>query len=184
MLKLTLTLCLAVYAGFVVWGQPIERTDGQIPVRPVMAAQASSGYDRPVILSDAQDGAASVTRTAVASTIVPDAAAIAAAAPAPDAQMPRRIGEPVMVRLSETDDAAPASDSDRTATEAEAALFRVTGSRVNMRSGPSTAYGVIDSLAEGTLAERVGEADEGWMEIRVPDTGRTGYMSARFLQPA
>ncbi len=53
-----------------------------------------------------------------------------------------------------------------------------------MRGGPSTADGVIDSLAEGTLAEAIGETVDGWREIRDVETGRTGFMSARFLQPA
>ena len=182
MLKMTLTLCIAIYAGFVLWGQPLEQTGEPAPARPAMAMQTGPGYDRPVILSTQQAGQATVTRAAVTATVVPDAAAIAAATPAPDAAEARRIGEPTLVRLARPN--ADAADPVAAAAEPEGDLFRVTGSRVNMRGGPSTAYGVIDSLAEGTLAEAIGETVDGWREIRDVETGRTGFMSARFLQPA
>lgn len=183
MLKMTLTLCLAIYAGFVVWGQPVERTAGTETARPAMAVQSGPRYDRPVILSEAQGGSVPVTRAAVTATIVPDAAAIAAAMPAPEALDVQRIGEPSVVRLAKPDPASARSDAEGTPATDEA-LFRVTGSRVNMRSGPATSFGVVDSLAEGTLAEAIGDPVDGWMEIRDVDTGRTGFMSARFLQPA
>ena len=59
----------------------------------------------------------------------------------------------------------------------------VTGSRVNVRSGPSTVYEAIGALTRGTAVDDLGDAGEGWRQIRLPD-GRTGYMSGDFLSAA
>ncbi|MEM7710314.1 MAG: SH3 domain-containing protein [Pseudomonadota bacterium] len=112
---------------------------------------------------------------------MPDAAAIAAATPEPGAWEPRLIGEPVLVSLvaPRGDDAEPAAEP-----EVAAEMLRVTGRVVNMRAGPSTSNAVIDALPQGTLAEAIGEAENGWREIRDVATGRTGWMSANFLEPS
>lgn len=64
-------------------------------------------------------------------------------------------------------------------TEAAKALF-VSGSRVNVRGGPSTSYGVIASVTYGTEVQDLGDAGQGWRAIRLP-SGDRGYMAARFL---
>ncbi|SFI83262.1 SH3 domain-containing protein [Jannaschia pohangensis] len=179
MIKLTFTLAAALYAGFVIWGQPETSTS----IAAVDSAPAGSNADflAPVVLNrNAQP--AQVTRSAVGDGGVPDASVIAASAPEPTSGSgPRLIGEPVVVNLIEP--AAPVVvtapqdvDPDR--------LFRVTGSRVNMRSGPSTSNRVVDSLPGGTLAEAISEETDGWIEIRDTATGKTGFMSVRFLEPA
>lgn len=58
----------------------------------------------------------------------------------------------------------------------------VTGSRVNLRTGPGTGHSVLDTLTYGTRVERVTAAASGWIEIRLPADGKTGWMSADFLQ--
>ncbi|TNC70311.1 SH3 domain-containing protein [Rubellimicrobium roseum] len=62
---------------------------------------------------------------------------------------------------------------------AGADLRRVTGTRVNVRSGPGTGNGVVAQVGEGDTAEVLGQ-DGGWVRIRTPD-GTEGWMSARFL---
>ncbi len=59
----------------------------------------------------------------------------------------------------------------------------VAGSRVNMRQGPSTRYGVVTTLAQGTEAE-VLETTNGWARIRVVETGRMGWMAESLLREA
>lgn len=61
-------------------------------------------------------------------------------------------------------------------------LLYVTGSRVNVRSGPSTVYDVITALPEGAAVTDLGDAGEGWRMIQL-DTGETAYMSGDFLSP-
>ncbi|CTQ50082.1 SH3 domain-containing protein [Jannaschia donghaensis] len=183
MLKMTFTLAVALYAGFVIWGDPQSDLLTERSTRDTAIAAASAGeFSQPVIMTDDQAGAV-VTRAAMIDTVVPDAATIAASAPDPSETRrgPRLIGEPVVVSLVEASapitatDAGPAIDSD---------LYKVSGSRVNMRSGPSTANTVVDSLPGGTLTEMIGEVSDGWAEIRDVASGRTGYMAARFLEPA
>ncbi len=60
-------------------------------------------------------------------------------------------------------------------------LKRVTGSAVNMRAGPGTSYGVVSTLTRGTDVEVLETMDNGWAHLRVIDTGRVGWMAARFL---
>ncbi|PWJ20958.1 SH3 domain-containing protein [Jannaschia seohaensis] len=178
MLKLTVTLALALYAGFVIWGQPTDATTEREALAPVIASVVPterSEFTEPTILGAEPE--AQVTRTIVEA---PDPAAIAASTPVPSVSEPRLIGEPVVVSL-----VSPASrPSEEAAPEAPTNLLRVTGSRVNMRSGPSTSNGVVDSLPQGTLAEPLGEPIDGWQEIRDVETGRTGFMADRFLEPS
>lgn len=63
-------------------------------------------------------------------------------------------------------------------------LRHVTGSRVNMRSGPGTQYGVLATLRSGDEAEVLSTDDRGWAKIRVAESGRVGWMAERFLSDA
>lgn len=75
-----------------------------------------------------------------------------------------------------------ASLETEAAPEPEAAPFLyVTGSRVNVRGGPSTSHGVINSLGYGTAVEDLGDAKGGWRQIRILETGERGFMSGTFL---
>lgn len=187
MIRMTLALSLAIYLGLVVWGDPATQATA-LPARldtdaAVVAAIASaSGPDRPVILADEQASAPQVGRAAVSRVVVPAAASIAASAS--DVAL-RAIGEPTLVSLVETmrPDASGGLRADATPPPT-GPLLRVSGDRVNMRSGPSTADSVVESLPLGTLAEPLGEVSGGWVEIRVIDTGITGFMAASFLDPA
>lgn len=180
MLKMLLTTAVALYVGFIVWGKPEDRAEAA-PVSTSAAVVSASDaiFDTPVILSETgQD--TMVTRAAATSTVVPDAAAIAASAPVPGTVLPRVLGDPVVVNLVQ----GSAPGQATATTEASDGLLRVSGSTVNMRVGPSTGNAVVDSLPEGTLAEPIGPEIDGWIEIRDVASGLTGYMSARFLDPA
>jgi len=60
-------------------------------------------------------------------------------------------------------------------------LRAVSASRVNMRTGPGTNYGVLDKLVRGTQAEVIEVTAEGWARIRVVETGQVGWMSTSLL---
>ncbi len=60
-------------------------------------------------------------------------------------------------------------------------LRAVAGDWVNMRSGPSTSYDVLDTLPRGTQAEVIEVDAEGWARIRVTNTGQEGWMAERLL---
>lgn len=60
-------------------------------------------------------------------------------------------------------------------------LRAVAGSRVNMRSGPGTDYGVLDTLPRGTETEVLEVDATGWARIRVIGSGQIGWMAERLL---
>lgn len=60
-------------------------------------------------------------------------------------------------------------------------LRAVAGEWVNMRSGPSTNYDVLETLPRGTAAEVMEVDATGWARIRVTDTGQIGWMAERLL---
>jgi hypothetical protein len=80
---------------------------------------------------------------------------------------------------------APEAEVIKAAAVAEAPveLLTVTGSRVNLRAGPSTGNPVIGKLMEGEQVELIGYDSKGWAQIRV-EGEKVGYMSANFLKPS
>ncbi|MCI2399697.1 SH3 domain-containing protein [Aliiroseovarius subalbicans] len=60
-------------------------------------------------------------------------------------------------------------------------VLYVTGSKVNMRAGPSTGQGIVTALVRGTAVDDLGAAGDGWTQIRVVETGERGFMASRFL---
>ena len=62
-------------------------------------------------------------------------------------------------------------------------LREVTGTRVNMRTGPGTNFDVITQLVQGDQAEVLQSSDNGWVNIRVLATGEEGWMAARLMTP-
>ena len=128
------------------------------------------------------DGGVQVTRADTASLIE---IAPPAAAPAPVAEpvvfTPLPAGE---VIITPAPDAAPAQVTETAAPVTEQPsldLRLVAGDWVNMRSGPSTAFDVLDTLPRGTEAEVVEVNADGWARIRVTDTGQEGWMAERLL---
>jgi len=74
-----------------------------------------------------------------------------------------------------------AGETEAAAPEPDPLVLYVTGSRVNVRAGPSTGFSVISSVGFGEAVEVVADAGDGWAEIRLTD-GDTGYMARRFLE--
>lgn len=68
--------------------------------------------------------------------------------------------------------------------QAPADLRSVAGSRVNMRSGPSTNNPILAKLSKGQMVEVLQTPGNGWVKLRVEDTGRVGWMAERLLTKA
>ncbi len=71
---------------------------------------------------------------------------------------------------AETDSPAPSSDSPRTAT--------LTGTDINLRSGPGTDYDVVAKVSEPSSVTIVGQEGE-WYEVEVE--GKSGYLRQDFV---
>jgi hypothetical protein len=53
----------------------------------------------------------------------------------------------------------------------------VTASSANMRGGPGTDFARVGSLGQGAEVAVLGTAANGWLELEVLDTGKTGWMA-------
>lgn len=53
----------------------------------------------------------------------------------------------------------------------------VTGNVVNMRGGPGTEFGKVAKLTEGTEVAVLEDSGDGWIMLRVMDTGEEGWMA-------
>lgn len=63
-------------------------------------------------------------------------------------------------------------------------IREVRGTRVNMRGGPGTRYSVLAKLTKGMEVEVIGIPGDGWVKLRVLDTGRVGWMAERLVTAA
>lgn len=59
----------------------------------------------------------------------------------------------------------------------------VSATRINMRSGPGTRYNILAKLTRGTRVRVLRTDGQGWVKLKVEDTGRVGWTSARLLRP-
>ena len=178
MLKMTVTLAVGLYAGLIVFGKPSEAlTTAQASTAGPMPATME--FAHPVIVADAERSELSgppavrqIPAVAVSDAPVDPMSSLARTDD-------RWTGEPTIVSLVGNGEVSILSTEVSTRGE----RLRVTGSRVNLRAGPSTADRVVGSLSGGTLAEPVGESINGWTEVRDVATGVTGFMASRFLEP-
>ena len=76
---------------------------------------------------------------------------------------------------------APAEIGTSADTTPELAIVYVSGSMVNMRSGPTTSDAVVGAVGYGASIELIEDLGNGWSHIRDIATGQTGYMASRFL---
>ena len=58
---------------------------------------------------------------------------------------------------------------------------KVTGGRLNIRSGPGTKYSILKQAAEGSVVDVLDDLDPDWWRIR--QDGVTGYCMSRYLVP-
>jgi hypothetical protein len=77
---------------------------------------------------------------------------------------------------------APSAPNSGTADPASGMVLReVTASRVNVRSGPSTANPVLGQLVRSEIVRVISPEENGWVKILVEGAGVEGYMAAEFL---
>ncbi|MBQ4827134.1 SH3 domain-containing protein [Leisingera sp. HS039] len=57
----------------------------------------------------------------------------------------------------------------------------IRASRVNMRQGPGTSYPVITRLLGGEEVIVIEDSGTGWLHLRAPDKGHTGWIAASLV---
>lgn len=75
--------------------------------------------------------------------------------------------------LTQTPDITTGADTAEPAMD----IRQVTGTVVNMRDGPSTYFLKLGKLRQGDEVEVLGASGDGWLQIRVTDTGQIGWMA-------
>ncbi|MEM7723777.1 MAG: SH3 domain-containing protein [Pseudomonadota bacterium] len=167
MLRYTLILCVSLFVGMLIYGDPSRLAPAPTSVEvtqsddAVMPALITALGDRRLTLADGRV----LEITAVidpSDDRAPDTLVASGTAPngSGDASL-----------------SASAPSVEETAT----ARVAVTGTSVNLREGPSTDTRVLDALARGTEADLIAALDNGWVQIRVASTGTMGYMAERFV---
>lgn len=80
------------------------------------------------------------------------------------------VAEPAQEAVLDAETLAPAPD-----------LRRVSGASVNLRIGPGTSFGRIASLTRGAEVIVLQDPGNGWIKLRVAETGRVGWMAESLL---
>ncbi len=156
MFRLTAVLLAGLYATMAIWGHPVDselevtRADTPTAV-PALAAAAGPR-------SDAHDNSGEGLADVGASEAI---------------EMALAAGE---ARASDR----PAPSAERPAAEGQADLWYVTGSRVNLRDGPSTNAAIVGGVSLGDRAEVLSDPSDAWTRIRT-DRGTEAWIYSRFL---
>ena len=159
MLRLTLMLSAAIYAGLVIVPE-------RMPDETEFVGQAAQGVDvsapavagpRDVLLTE--DG-----RSLTVTAVIDPARSVSY--------------ETVALVTTRSPEAVTVSAS---VGLPDLPLVEVTGNQVNLRAGPSTDTAVLGALVRGERAELIGADGNGWVLIRAVSTGVEGYMADRFV---
>ncbi len=172
MLRLTLMLSSAIYAGLVIYSEGAPDAPAEVATAPQIAPAPAAETPALMRQSDTM-----TLRTAEGVELLIAAVIDPADLTLEDAT---QVAAVTTVSVSEPEDTIIASAS----IAADLPLVSVTGSQVNLRAGPSTDDAVLGSLVRGTQAELVVSLGNGWAQIRAVDSGLEGFMAERFLAPA
>lgn len=115
---------------------------------------------------------------------LPDAAPEPQAEPQPAATAQPAFTAPVIIEAPAQEPEAAPEPEPAPAPTPNADLRRVDADRVNLRSGPSTDYRVLDTLTRDTQVEVLSIdtlGSEPWAQLLVVETGLEGFMAIRFL---
>lgn len=188
MIRLMLTTGVLMWCAFVIWGEPLAPSESErlASIRALDTAKTQGSDATPVV----DTAVAASPRLAVAPS--PQATRAVAAQPQIGA-LPRLVGEPVLVSLIAPADTGAVATNDQPLEGAQDSAptlvvefvpdkYRVTGSRVNVRSGPSTSNRVVGTVSRDDIVQEAGGVSGRWIEIHNLETGVRGYMSGRFLE--
>lgn len=129
----------------------------------------------PVVVAADQPVAAPAPEVTPVAMITPVAVMTPVASPEPTAEP--AVAEAVAEVMAEVEaEATPAP-----APEPERIIWYVTGSRVNVREGPSTNYTVLGKVLYGDAAEIISDPNADWVKIRIEGDGVEGYIAKRFM---
>lgn len=172
MFKYLVTSLVSIYAVLTIFGDEARR--------PEVARQAQDEVTGLTLAAFAMP--APETEIRVPSSGISETEAVQIAMQAGEDYRANRKTSPLrgMVASAAPDTASPSAVSPATAEPAAlgSALWYVTGTSVNLRSGPGTGNAVVAKVALGDSAEVLADSD-GWYEIRSGET--RGWIFGKFL---
>lgn len=194
MLRLTLLLCIGMFAALMIAGE--DR--GQM--RPGLAAAAAKkvlpetvggAESQPVASRAAAEPVAELAASAPVEEAAPVVAAVEPAPsvePAPyvepDRKLVTAVAEPVFSLSSvgnETPPAAAEAPQPEVAAGGEGTIWYVTANSVNVRAEPSTQAEVVGKLASGEATLVVQAVGGDWARIVIQGDGVEGFVAMRYL---
>jgi len=198
MLRLTLFLCIGMFAALLIAGE--DR--GQL--RPGLAQAVAEGRPikvrEPAQMKAPEDSVAELDVAAAPEPLpptMPKPEAVAAAEPAPAPYVePTRdlveaVEEPVFTLSTLGNELVPGEAGAPIDRGTEAApmdgttgtIWYVTANSVNVRAEPSTEAEVVGRLGNGEAALLVTTVDGEWARIVIQGDGMEGYVAMRYLTP-
>lgn len=198
MLRLTLLLCIGMYAALMTLG------DDHGQLRPGLAkavAEGRLGEGSYGAFDDSVPEAAPVPLVEAAPEPEPEPQPLPEPLPEPlfaaDPILPDQTAPAMVVALEDPvfslaslgNESVPGEDGTAlpeplpTADVAENAVWYVNATSVNVRSAPSTDAEILDKLALGEAALLVEQVDGDWARITIQGDGLEGYVALRYLSP-
>jgi uncharacterized protein YgiM (DUF1202 family) len=195
MLRMTLILCIGMYAALMIAG--VDR--GQLrPGLADAAAEAARVGLNDVTGPDSAEVAAAVPVVApveavaaapgvvVAAPVAAETAvALARPEPAPSVEPARttvtEVEEPVFSLAAVGNEAVPAAPTPEVPDGGEGTIWYVTAESVNVRAGPSTDAEIVGRLGSGEATLMVQVVDDDWARIVIQGDGVEGFVALRYL---
>ena len=162
LLKMVVALSVLMFGAMLAVGDGPQVAMGSDEPEMTVAEMAALEADTPETVTKAEDTPVQLAASNGTSELDTDATA-----PLIEAALAVASGE-----------AEPAVET--TATAPRGKIGVVIGRRVNVRSGPSTTYGVMGQVVRDQKIEIIELKGNGWAHIRVD--GRDGYMSGDFIK--
>ncbi|MEM6408576.1 MAG: SH3 domain-containing protein [Pseudomonadota bacterium] len=166
MLKWVAGLCAAIYATLLVFGAPPEGNDMVAEKPPSVPIATRFVAVEPA--SDPQPDPLEITPKPVAKTATQPMVAVTA-----------------LPNQSQTEDATAKVEKPEPLIARNpngiGEIWRVTGSRVNLRKAATTRASVIGQTRKGDRAEVLELLESGWARVLIIESGVEAYMSAQYI---
>lgn len=198
MLRLTLLLCIGMYAALMIAGEDrgqmrpgLAAAAGKL--QPMSDGEAESRVAEAEPTTSAQPAAAEPEVAPPAPSVQPPEAApvVAATEPAapapyvePERDLVTTLDEPVFSLASvgnETPPSTPATPQPEVLANGEGTIWYVNASSVNVRAEPSTEAEVVGKLASGEATLVVQAVSDDWARIVIQGDGVEGFVAMRYL---
>lgn len=208
MLRLTLLLCLGIFAALMTLGQDrgqlrpglaLAQSEGRLD--EVWAAAEAKARPAPVAVAKSEPAPALAALAPEPPAPAPVVPAVAAIKPVvevePGREVVAAVEEPIFSLASFGNEAVPgeagaplpeaaapeAAAPETVALSGDDSIRYVTASSVNVRANPSTDAEVQGKLANGEAVLVVQDVDGEWARIVIQGDGLEGYVALRYLSP-